>query len=222
MPHRIRPIVLFLILALGSANAQTDSTSRLLPVPYRPQLMSNWCWAASGSMIMRYWKTIDPTAFAWSQCEQAIALYRTYPNPPIPDTCPDVLPGYLNLQSTPFMLGEPYTKLKIDSALSWSAVKNQIDSSMPFASLWAWHGVTDSTRGKHWGNHWIVITGYQTSSYGEPHVSYSDPWAADKAVYKLIPFSEYQAPDMPALVNNPGYRFYQTVSTYFSIKPQKR
>src|SRR5687767_9373428 len=154
MPHKIRPIVLFLLLGLCSARAQTDSASRLLPVPYRPQLMNNWCWAASGSMIMHYWKTINPTAFAWDQCEQAIALYRTYKtNPPIPDTCPQPVPSYLNQISSPFWLGEPYTKQTFSGALSWVDVKAQIDSSMPFAALWAWHGVTDSTRGKHAGNH---------------------------------------------------------------------
>lgn len=223
-----KTVFLSLLLAMCAVSApgQTaSSTGRVLPVPYRPQHSNNWCWAASANMIMRHWHARDSTAPVMTQCEQAVALCSSFKGwKPIPVSCPMDLPppDSLNQGWAPFSVGDKYTKSTSSTPLVWDSVKYQIDHNMPFAVEWGYEGVTDSTSGVT-GNHWVVFTGYQMSQYStEPYVSYSDPWSADSAIYKVIPFSEYATPNLPAFVNHPGIRFTKHVATYYNIMPMKQ
>ncbi len=212
-----------LSLALANGLAAQTTSSKVLPVPYYPQELNNWCWAASANMIMQYWYAQDQTAKVMSQCDQAIALWHnSNPGKPIPVSCPlpDPVPVDFNRGYAPFKVDNSYTVSISTTPLVWESVKYQIDNNMPFATEWSYQGVTGGRQIN--SNHWLIVVGYQTSQYAtEPFISYCDPWAADSAIYRLIPFSEYTNPDLPALVNHPGLRFTQNIATYYNIRPRK-
>lgn len=223
--NRSLALVALLSVALSSELlAQAKSSSgRLLKVPYRPQRASNWCWAASGSMIMQHWKAQDPNAQIRTQCEQVFAYYNAmYPSNQQTPNCPmDSVPKILNITGNPFSAGESYSKSTSSTPLSWDSVKAQINNNMPIATMWRWMGVTDSTE-QYAGNHWLVVDGYSQVK-GVNYITYCDPWASDSAVHKIIPFSEYQQPGRYVYDNHPGqYRYTSNRMTYYNIRPKQK
>ena len=215
-------LIALLVFAVG-LQAQSTSNGRLLKVPYRPQKASNWCWAASGSMIMQHWRAQDTNSQVRSQCEQVYAFYNSmYPSNQQAPICPmDTVPKFLNITGIPFSAGEPYSKSTSSTPLSWDSLKAQINNNMPIATMWGWVGVTDSTQ-RYLGNHWLVVDGY-SQVRGVNYITYCDPWASDSAVHRIIPFTEYQQPGRYVYDNHPGqYRYTTNKMTYYNIRPRQK
>jgi len=74
---------------------------------------------------------------------------------------------------------KPY--VKNDCALTWEAVKTEIDSNRPFAFSWY----------LPWGSHLMVATGYVETRAGEKWVVTNDPWPPGNADTSLFTYEYY-------------------------------
>ena len=171
-PHRPQP------QPQPESQAQASATG-VLDVPLILQEASNWCWAASGEMIMTFFE--HPV----SQCVQADSeLGRR-------DCCPP--PGVSDCDSTGWPQFERFgfTSQQTEfQALSWDAVKAEIDAGRPVAFSWVWLGG---------GGHMMVLKGYQTVAEAS-FVFVNDPRTAEL----WITYQEYAAnPDYPPGVYQP-------------------
>lgn len=141
-----------------------------LDVDLIAQETNQWCWAASGQMVMRYLgKDI-------SQCEQA--NYRFDRN----DCCITfarpvecIRPGNPNLHHWGFH----YEKTKYGTALSFEQLQQQINSEKPILFSWKWTGG---------GGHLMVSKGYSKLSQ---MVLVNDPWPPNKGNIKWISYGDY-------------------------------
>lgn len=140
-----------------------------LPVNLYPQQTSNWCWAASGEMVMKYLGGMV------SQCEQANQRFGRTDccNSPTPSAC--INGGWPEF----WRYGFTYT---FGGALSWTDLKAQIDTRRtPFAYSWAWDGG---------GGHMMVVTGYKVIN-GQNWVSINDPLDPNQGNQRDILYSDY-------------------------------
>jgi len=130
---------LLLLILLFSACC-TPSLVATVDVPTLPQQASNWCWAASGQMTMRYF------GHDVSQCTEANNRFGLA-------TCCQNNSGNCNNGGWP-----EYEKYGFaadqtsDTALTWSQVQSQIYcAKKPVAFSWHWSGG---------GGHMMVLKGY--------------------------------------------------------------
>src|SRR5689334_11876550 len=109
----------------------TPPPSASLNVSVVPQELSNWCWAASGQMVMHHLGTDV------SQCVQAtdeFGLPHCCPSASAPDNCdsggwPEFEKHHIKYQRTS------------GRALSWKEIQSQIGCrKQPFAFSWKWSG----------------------------------------------------------------------------------
>lgn len=140
-----------------------------LPVNLFPQQTSMWCWAASGEMVMSYLGGMV------SQCEQANQRFgRT-------DCCDSPTPSACINGGWP-EFGKYGFTYNVGGALSWTALKEQIDSRRtPFAFSWKWDGD---------GGHMMVVTGYKVINR-QNWVSISDPWSPNYGSQRDILYADY-------------------------------
>lgn len=151
----------FLKLKIDYAKfARIPSSSVTLAVDLRSQQTRMWCWAASAQMIMSYMGTNV------NQCIQANNRFsRTdcctiSPCPSPPNSHPCVTGGWPEFGKYGFTFNT-------SGALSWAALKGQIDAGKPIAFSWGWDGG---------GGHMMVVNGYKTwGPFSWVHVL--DPWA---------------------------------------------
>jgi hypothetical protein len=116
-----------------------------------------WCWAASGKMTMDF---LHPASNV-QECDEANKRFGRTDccSTPVPNAC--VNGGWPEYEKYGFTAKETS-----DSALSWSALKNQIYcAKKPFAFSWHWNGG---------GGHMMVATGYVTID-GVNYVSVNNP-----------------------------------------------
>jgi hypothetical protein len=108
-----------------------------------PQLTTDWCWAASGQMILDFFKKHV------SQCRQANEQFG------LNNCCSNNTPGDCIKGGWPHF--ETYglkPTLTCNQALSWDEVKTQIYcKQQPFAFSWRW---------PTGGGHMMVAIGYKT------------------------------------------------------------
>jgi len=162
-----------------------------LPVTLHPQETSEWCWAASGQMIMHY------LGNNVSQCTQANNRFNRTdcctidlcPSPTEPpqynsaDNCINcACPGWPEFGKYDFTF-----KTK-EGPLTWSQLREQISNESdckkkPFAFSWGWPGG---------GGHMMVAKGYLTLE-GTNYVTILDPWAPCSGDERIITYDAYSA-----------------------------
>jgi len=120
-------LLIWSLLCAGLAQAQV----RILPVTLEWQKTSEWCWAASGQMIMNF---LGPTYVPQSY-EANEAFSRTdCTSCPTPDAC--VSPGWPQFSTWGFNSNTT----SWSTALTWNQVLGQINAGKPFMFSWEWNG----------------------------------------------------------------------------------
>lgn len=158
-----------------------------VPVTLHPQETWQWCWAASGQMVMHY------LGNNVAQCTQANNRFsRT-------DCCdielcddpyqahPCVMGGWPEFDKYGFSFDRTS-----DAALSWDDLKKQVSPEpycrkTPFAFTWHWDGG---------GGHVMVANGYVEVG-GTRYVSVLNPWAPCVGEAEIITYEYY--------VSSPGH-----------------
>jgi hypothetical protein len=148
-----------------------------LPVNLSPQELDNWCWAASGQMVMVY------LGQAVTQCAEANEYFGHNP----PDCCPSTTAGTgCDTGGWPTFSKHNIAFLETPEgvALTLDQLKLQIGCRhMPVAFSWKWDGG---------GGHMMVAVGYNTLSVA-PLVEVDDPWAPTVGSHRFITYDEYVA-----------------------------
>jgi len=123
-------------------------------VPALPQQASNWCWAASGQMTMRYFGQNI------AQCTQANNRFGL-------SGCCNNNGGSCNNGGWPEYEKYGFTATQTaDTALTWAQVRSQIYCwKKPVAFSWHWNGG---------GGHMMVLKGYITLNNVQ-YVDVNDP-----------------------------------------------
>jgi len=148
------------------------TTSKTLEVNLHAQQVDQWCWAASGQMIMEFLK------HDVSQCVQAqnrLGL-STCCASPIPKVCNK--PGWPEFAKYNFDF-----KRTTDTALSWDTLKEQIScKDSPVGFSWGWVGGS---------GHMMVAVGFKSGN-GVNLVYVNDPWEPGVGKYRLpMTYEEY-------------------------------
>ncbi|MCT2562296.1 papain-like cysteine protease family protein [Chryseobacterium herbae] len=182
-----------LYLGTNGFLAATDQTV-VLDVNIIGQQTNNWCWAASGQMVMEY------LGSNISQCEQA--NYRFGLSncciTPTPANC--IQGGWPDFENWGF---SSITTLWGD-ALYFDELQNQFDSNMPVAFSWGWTGG---------GGHMQVATGYSLLS---EMVSINDPWPPNIGTFKWLSYNAYVQGS-----NYTHWRDYYNISKNTTVKSYK-
>lgn len=147
-----------------------------LSVTLHPQETQNWCWAASGQMVMDY------LGHDVSQCTQANNRFNRNDCCNI-DLCPppteppqyDIVGNCINCACPGWPEFDKYGfefKRTHNAPLTWAQIKEQLCKAeyckaKPFAFSWHWPGG---------GGHMMVVKGYITLMKGN-YVLVLDPWA---------------------------------------------
>jgi hypothetical protein len=151
MIQKIAILMLLLIILVGCTCNPPNLSS--VPLTIRGQEQSNWCWAASGEMIMDY------LGVNVSQCQEANERSgRT-------DCCTN--PNGCNFTGWPEFDKFGFTFDRTSStALTWAQLREQIFCKRtPVAFSWGWPGG---------GGHMMVAYGYVTLN-NVNYVSVFDP-----------------------------------------------
>lgn len=160
-----------------------------LPVTLHPQETQNWCWAASGQMVMDY------LGHDVAQCTQANNRFGRTDCCNI-DLCPTPTeaPTYVNGVCTGCVCGgwPEFNKYDFsfdkttDAALSWDDLREQISNEQnckktPFCVTWHWTGG---------GGHMMVVKGYVTVA-GTNYVVILDPWSPCIGDEMIVTYDDY-------------------------------
>lgn len=139
-------IPIFTVAALLSVPA-AHGQIRVLPVALQWQETSEWCWAASGQMIMNYRGPVNVP-----QCYEANQEFGHSDccSSPTPASC--VNPGWPQFSTWHF----DSKSTAWGTPLSWAQVEGQINADRPFMFSWAWNGG---------GAHAMVAKGYYNISF---------------------------------------------------------
>jgi hypothetical protein len=141
-----------------------------LEVPYDAQRQSNWCWAASGGMVLSFLGR--PT----TQCQQANARFRGAKVPKDADCCN---PLQCNWPGFP-EFGDLAFQYRDEKPLTWEELTNQLRHGIPVAFSWFWKGG---------GEHMLVAIGFTTAG-SQRWVYVHDP-APDVRQPPFIPYERY-------------------------------
>lgn len=138
--------------AAAALTVATPATAveKMLQVTTRWQETSQWCWAASGQMIMEFIGTNSAPPQEAPQCYQANQEFGRTDccSCPTPAAC--VNPGWPQFNTWGFNS----TQTNWGTAMTWAQIKNEINGGKPFMLSWAWHGG---------GGHAMVGIGYRES-----------------------------------------------------------
>ncbi len=151
-------------ITLGSlASAQNYSWYKLNNFPMNQQEHSNWCWAASSSMILGYFgKTV-------TQCSEVnYALNSSY-------ACGNSTfywNSSLNQPDSTYTIGKILTHWGVANSvynynLSKASVASRIESNKPFVILWTW---------RSGGGHFVTVYGYTNTGNS---LNINNPWPGE-------------------------------------------
>jgi len=165
-------ICLALLGTMPSAGAQTSggftpvpSKTKIIPLSFLKQThsvlhwqeTSQWCWAASGQMVME-----EAGNRTVPQCYEANQKFGRTDccSCPTPAAC--VQPGWPEWNTWGF-------NYKSANPMPWSEIVAQIDAEKPFAFAWGWNGG---------GGHMMVAYGYASLIFwlGTQSVYVDNPW----------------------------------------------
>lgn len=156
----------------------TPPAAASLPITLVPQELSQWCWAASGQMVM---KNLQTEVTQCGQANDRFHLDDCCPSTTANDTCntggwPEFEKHQIRYQKTPGI------------AVSWSELQKQIGcSKQPVAFSWKWAGG---------GGHMMVAVGYVHANDGTNLVEVDDPWEPNKGSHYFLTYAEFvSAPD---------------------------
>ncbi|KGI77824.1 C39 family peptidase [Oleiagrimonas soli] len=138
----MKNLILLLIATVWLAGCCTPPLVATVNVPPLPQQASNWCWAASGQMTMRYF------GHDVAQCVEANKRFGL-------TSCCVSNSGSCNQGGWPEYSKYGFTATRTsNTALTWDQVKQQIYcAKKPVAFSWHWLGS---------GGHMMVLHGYMT------------------------------------------------------------
>ena len=144
-------------------------TQTVLNVPLIAQQTDEWCWAASGEMVMSY------EGDDVSQCEQANYHFSMSGccDDPTPTAC--VQPGYPDFG----YWGFSFQQTAPGVALTFAQLTSQFASNLPVAYSWRW------TRG---GGHMMVAIGVDSAT---TMVYINNPWPPNTGDTTWITYSNY-------------------------------
>jgi hypothetical protein len=166
--------------------AQTNTTNKTLPIALVAQEQSQWCWAATAEMTMRF-KAIAGTQIP-SQCSQATkaqdaaSFLKQFDRQ---DCCAN---DHANASKKP--CNTPwfpeydkwgFTWSRTDVAPSWEQLKLLINKDQPLAFLWRWKPVSKGNA------HYMVAIGYKETSNNR-FVEYLDPSPVGKGSKTTKPY----------------------------------
>lgn len=159
------------IASLAVAGCCDPPLIHSLDVPLLAQEQGNWCWAASGQMVMSFLGARVP------QCDQANNRFgRT-------DCCNTPTPSECNNGGWPEPDKYGFTfSTTSDAPLTWEQVQSEIYcAGRPFAFSWHWPGGS---------GHMMVVTGYVTIS-GTNYVAVNDPWPPNVGEHYIYTYDWY-------------------------------
>jgi len=146
---RLTPLCLLPILLTGIAVSAPTALAQgqSLPVTSQAQETSEWCWAASGQMLMN----LVGAAFRPPNVPQCYEANNEFGRNdcctcPTPSAC--VQPGWPEFSKWGFNSNTTTW----GTPLSWNDVKGQINAGKPFMFSWEWNGG---------GGHAMVAKGFQ-------------------------------------------------------------
>jgi Papain-like cysteine protease AvrRpt2 len=134
------------LIAMLAASETAMAQIKILPITTQWQETDEWCWAASGQMLMNLIGAdhLPPNV---PQCYEANQEFSRSDccTCPTPSACAN--PGWPQFSAWGFTSDQT----ALGAALSWTDVTGQINSGMPFMFSWAWNGG---------GGHAMVAKGY--------------------------------------------------------------
>jgi hypothetical protein len=148
--------------------------TKTLNVPLIPQQTSEWCWAASAEMIMKY------AGHDVAQCQQANHEFGRTDCCLTPAPGPCVNGGWPEFNVWQFC----YLQTADGVALTWAQLVAEIDANRPVEFCWAWVGG---------GGHAMAARGYSyLAPIGLfPMVYINDPWAPNVGNTRWITYPVY-------------------------------
>jgi hypothetical protein len=154
-----------------SAAQVAGDRSKSLVFTLRPQLTDQWCWAASGQMIMEHIGRVNI-----DQCTQANNRFANTGccDCNTPGGC--VRGGWPEFDKYGFM-----SRKTTNAALAWDVLVAQIDGNKPVAFTWKWVGN---------GGHMMVANGYAIIN-GKNFVYIKDPLPPNIGDERPIPYEEF-------------------------------
>jgi hypothetical protein len=174
----------FQFVPLGLISIALAGCDVSLPVTLRPQETNNWCWAASGQMVMEY---IDRQR-APTQCAQAgnrflgglpFGLGAAF-------CCSNPTLAACNNAGWPEFSRYGFSSVHTtDQALSWEALRSEILRNRPVAFTWHWNGG---------GGHMMVAVGFKNADEraGTPNmVAVHDPLPVNGGDRRFINYDDY-------------------------------
>ena len=171
--RRIRILLCLPLLALVSLGCPKI---KVLPVGLHPQETVNWCWAASGQMVMDYLGnnvvqcTQANNRFNRTDCPCNQCGSNPQSNPPC------VWGGWPEFSKYGFTFNRTSS-----TALSWANLKKELKEGRPVAFTWKWSGN---------GGHMMVAFGYSIIG-GTKYVWIRDPWSPCNGETRIITYSAY-------------------------------
>jgi hypothetical protein len=188
--RQILPPLLYVVICWGISGCCIPNLITSLPVTLHPQETQNWCWAASGQMVMDY------LGHNVSQCTEANNRFGRKDCCNI-DLCPvpteppqyDLLHNCINCVCGGWPEFNKYGfsfKKTSNAPLTWKQLREQLCQkkycrSKPFAFSWHWPGG---------GGHMMVVKGY-LSLLGNNYVIVLDPWSPCQGDERIITYDFY-------------------------------
>ena len=156
----------------------TPPVTKVLNTPLKAQETDQWCWAASGQMIMAFHN------HDVSQCLQANNYFHR------PDCCLDDKPAQCIQGGWPEFdkYNFDFDRLS-DANLDWDKLRDQIGcKSAPVA--FSWHWIPQG------GGHMMVVRGYTTAPDGSRTLYINNPWPPrpdGAGEQRMISYQDYVA-----------------------------
>jgi Papain-like cysteine protease AvrRpt2 len=158
----------------GPGSQCIPPATKILDTPLKAQETNQWCWAASGQMIMAFHNQ-DVT-----QCLQANNFLGRQ------DCCGSVKPEGCIRGGWPEFNKYNFDFDRSNTHLEWNQLREQIAcKSSPVAFSWRW------IRG---GGHMMVVRGYTTSPNGAKTLYINNPWPPfpnGTGEQRMISYKEY-------------------------------
>lgn len=180
-PRRVASLLAMTLAALIAAEAAAQGLGKSLPVSLLGQETEQWCWAASGQMIMLSLGATVDVRQCTQACKEFTCLSCCDQSPP--DNC--VKGGWPEFEKYGF--SAQYREWE----LSWEELVAEIDAGRPVAFSWWW--TSPSSVGA--AGHMMVAYGYDTTN-GAKTVRVWDPLPVGSGDAHDMSYDEYvQGPD---------------------------
>ncbi len=180
--YRLVVLTCGLLAIAGCKGSGPGQNAVICPIPQTATLavgldsqeLDNWCWAASGQMVM---KNLGQEVSQCSQANDEFQLSSCCPTSTASDECnrggwPEFAKHQIRFQRT---AGQP---------LSFGDLQTQIAcQKQPVAFSWKWIGG---------GGHMMVAVGYAVLN-GTKYVEVNDPWKPNQGSHYFVTYEEYVA-----------------------------